>query len=259
MSAAEYVIADPTGNITALVYTPVARPQQAETAEKIMAACRGCEQVGFFEEDGGETGLRMMGGEFCGNACMSFAAVTAARRDLGAAELAVKISGAPEPVPVSVRADGNGYRCTVSMPLPTGCGTVDFGRISAPVVRFPGIAHAVVTDRMPAAMARMLIREWSARVAADAFGIMLYDEKAGTLKPVVYVPSTDTVVEESSCASGTAAVGVWRAVKDGAGAQLSLREPAGELSVEAVYENGRVTGLALTGSVRIIGTGRLET
>ena len=41
MSAAEYVIADPTGNITALVYTPVARPQQAETAEKIMAACRG--------------------------------------------------------------------------------------------------------------------------------------------------------------------------------------------------------------------------
>jgi hypothetical protein len=50
MSAAEYVIADPTGNITALVYTPVARPQQAETAERIMAAYSGCEQVGFIED-----------------------------------------------------------------------------------------------------------------------------------------------------------------------------------------------------------------
>ena len=73
----EYIKTDPTSNITVLVRTPVERAKQPEAAENIMAADRQCEQVGFVEESESGTRLQMMGGEFCGNASMSLAAVMA--------------------------------------------------------------------------------------------------------------------------------------------------------------------------------------
>ena len=75
-----YCILDPTGNITALAESPVAHGDQPAAAEAIMRRHPEVEQVGFvrFGADaaGGLAGeLRMAGGEFCGNASMSAAAL----------------------------------------------------------------------------------------------------------------------------------------------------------------------------------------
>jgi diaminopimelate epimerase len=254
----EYIKTDPTSNITVLVRTPVERAKQPEAAEKIMAADRQCEQVGFIEESESGPRLQMMGGEFCGNASMSLAAVMASEKDADSAVLSFAVSGAETPVTVRVRRAEDGYQGSVEMPLPTEFKKYDFGRYSAQVVRFQGIAHAIVTNAMPVSLAEMLIREWCGRVKSDAFGIMLLDENSSRLTPVVYVPSTDTVVRESSCASGTAAVGAWAALNYGGAVKLVLDEPGGSMSVAAEAENGTVAALTLTGKVKVLETGTLE-
>ena len=79
--------ADPAGNITLLVETPVDPAEYHSVANQLMAIEQfHCEQVGFITEPvmGGGIRLEMMGGEFCGNATMSLGAVLA--RDAGLAD-----------------------------------------------------------------------------------------------------------------------------------------------------------------------------
>ena len=248
MMKLEYIETDPTKNITLLVTTPVPEALQAAAAEELMAQMPECEQVGFVSRSDGVVRLRMMGGEFCGNASLSLAAALAGERGRGG-EFLLSVSGTDGPVRVFVEDAGEGaYTGSVSMPLPREIRTCGFGRMSAPVVFFPGIAHAVVRDRIPVPLAEMLIREWSADLGAGAFGIMLLDEPAGRLTPVVYVRSTDTVVRESSCASGTAACAALEASVRG-NAEMRLTEPGGIMAARASAVNGKVTELELTAGV----------
>ena len=67
-------VADPAGNITIFVTSPVERNLYAKVANELLAIkeFRG-EQVGFIERhEDGSSHMEMMGGEFCGNATRSF-------------------------------------------------------------------------------------------------------------------------------------------------------------------------------------------
>lgn len=237
----EYIIADPTGNITALVLTKVPVPEQPRVAAALMAREKSVEQTGFLRltERGAE--LRMAGGEFCGNATLSAAAVYARERGLAPGEsltLQVRVSGAPEPLDVCVTAlpDG-GFSGTAEMTLPEAVGRktlrLDGRKFLLPCVEFPGITHIIVPGGMDAGEAERAAREWCAELGASALGLMLLDEQARRLRPLVYVPSGDTLFWESSCASGTAAVGAWLFARGGGVCRLTLDEPGGRLSVEA--------------------------
>ncbi|MCA5962637.1 hypothetical protein LC724_22770 [Blautia sp. RD014234] len=67
-------VADPAGNITIFVMTPLERSQYAEAANQLLEQKKyKAEQVGFVEEkEDGTQHMQMMGGEFCGNATRSF-------------------------------------------------------------------------------------------------------------------------------------------------------------------------------------------
>lgn len=248
-----YTVLDPTGNITALVQTPVPRELQPAAARAIMEKDAECEQVGFIEKCAGSERLQMMGGEFCGNAAMSFATLTADRLGLDNLETGVEISGAAEPVPVVVKAEKDFYTGTVSMPLPLEIKALTVDGFSAPAVIFPGIAHAVITGPMDRDRAEKLIRGFADAAKAEAFGMMLLSPDESAVTPLVYVRSTDSAVWESSCASGTAAVGAWASFRSGEDARLTLIEPEGSLKIEAHTDSGKLKGLYLTGEVRIVG------
>ena len=69
------IMADPAGNRTAIVRTPVPADQRAQIAAKILQINDlRAEQVGFETSAlmGGIGRLEMMGGEFCGNAARSY-------------------------------------------------------------------------------------------------------------------------------------------------------------------------------------------
>ena len=247
--AVTYTLLNPTGNMTLLAETPVPEASQALIARKLMALEPETEQVGFVCFDSDSAALRMAGGEFCGNASMSTAVLFAARKALDRAAVSVTVSGTPEPVAVTVEKTGNCWHGEVTMPRPVSVKTERFPDGSEhPVVRLPGITHVILEKEMGQAEAEQLAPVWCRLLRADGLGLMFLDRERGALKPLVYVPETGTLFWESSCASGTTAVGAWLAKESGQAVSLSLKQPGGTLNIAAEPEGK----LILSGTVEIL-------
>ncbi len=265
MKEISYAVMDPTGNITILATAPVPAAAQPDCAARLLAAEPAGEQVGFLSPggDGADLSLRMAGGEFCGNASMSAAALLLIRdgQGSGAASVRLRVSGAAEPVEVRLRREGaDSYRAGVRMPRAKAIAGQAFAfgelRGSLPLVRMEGISHLVITpdscffplkDRP--AQAEKAVRLWCGALRADGLGLMFLEEDA--LTPLVYVPGSGTVFWENSCASGSAAVGMALAARNGEAAELSLSEPGGILRVASDPRSGETW---LFGQVRLTET-----
>lgn len=244
-----YAFMDPTGNMTALVETPVPVEQQKEAADCIMAAEPLCEQVGFLVDapSGCDTAIRMAGGEFCGNAAMCAASLYALRCGIEE-ERALHVSVSGREVEIVVIPSGKGYACCVEMPSPKEIVTVEKAGLTLPVVLGDGIYHAVLLGSVDDSTAETIVRELCTELQAEAMGLMQVDLEAGTMKPLVYVPDAKTLFWENSCGSGTAAVGAYLWKTTGRAAPLSLRQKGGTLCV-AANEAGKIT---LQGTARLV-------
>ena len=242
-----YSIFDPTGNITALVESPVPVAGQPRVAAEIMTLHQAVEQVGFVSRsdvDGVDLELRMAGGEFCGNASLSAAALFCLHE--GDRPVVLQVSGAERPVAVTLRREGDGFLGCMVMPRAAGiqCETFAFGSVQAelPLVRSKGISHLVIEPSSPfyALLNRRedaegAVKRWCEQLGADGLGLMFLsgEKDAWHLTPLVYVPGSDTVFWENSCASGSAAVGMLLASRHSETVELALEEPGGTLRVKS--------------------------
>lgn len=129
---------NPAGNTTILVLDPVAESMHAEVASHLMnPAVLGGEQVGFVTlMTGGPVtaSMRMMGGEFCGNAARSLGAYLASIRHPAMASSKdtgslfqgfIQVQGANEPVLVEAKLNGEEMPYWASCAFP-GVPEVDF-------------------------------------------------------------------------------------------------------------------------------------
>lgn len=257
-----YTKIDPSGNITLIVDSFVPREEQRRIAALLMVRDSEAEQVGFLEvpEDPCcSVRLQMMGGEFCGNATLSAASVVMQQIGLDAGDMLIEVSGSPGPVKVTgVMSAPDRFDGEVDMPLPESiyeCSFLDgFDCHTLPLVRFPGICHAIVSaGTLTREKAEAVIGTWCRQIGSEALGLMFFDKDKNTLTPLVYVESTGTAVWEGSCASGTAAVASYLAELDGEYASVCLFEPRGRLSAEAACSGSQVTSLKLSGSAVIRG------
>ena len=263
----EYRVFDPTGNITALVETQVDPADQPAAASWIMAQNPEVEQVGFVTFAAAGAGapvadvpvsLRMAGGEFCGNATMCSAALYMIVNDMpGEANVKVRVSGTKEPLDVRlVRRDAVSFDAAVTMPPAVGIDELKLSDgmlpgndvLRLPVVRMEGIAHVIIEPdsgffglKDDSALAETLLRGWCGVLGAECLGMMFLDEGKGVraLTPLVYVPGADTMFWENSCASGSAAAGMYLAAKEGKPVDVTFIEPAGSLRVTSDPDIGR--------------------
>ena len=245
-----YALLDPTGNMTLLAETPVPEAAQPLTAKRLMEQEPATEQVGFVSDTDDGIGLRMAGGEFCGNASMSAAVLYLLRKGMDGGEVTVRVSGTPDPVSVTAERlpDGSWQGCVV-MPKPLSVGRERFSDgTKRPVVRFPGITHVILETEMVQTEAERLAPVWCRELESEALGLMFLDRERGILKPLVYVPSADTLFWESSCASGTTAVGAYLAAESGTAVRMPLKQPGGTLEIEA----DPAGKLILKGTVRLV-------
>ena len=257
-----YILADPSGNTTAFVLTPVARERYGPVARQVMAAL-DAEQVAFVHDGR----MDMMGGEFCGNASRSFALWQALHTEdglslrpfTGQQTVTVRVSGAPHPLEVTLRGDGQTLRAAVSMPLPLRVlPLTDPSLGPVTLVEYPGISHLVLEGRAPddgdLAAARALLTALDAD--SGCFGLLYTDSTH--MRPLVYVRDTDTLIWEASCASGTCAVAAARALAQKTDLQLELFQPGGSLTAKAHLQNGQLTALTLGGPVTFPKSGILS-
>ena len=248
-SVLHYSILDPTGNLTALVEDAVETARQPAVAAALMRRHPQVEQVGFLRRlpagEDAQAALRMAGGEFCGNAAMSAAALLLSQRGQAAGEVRLRVSGAAAPVSLRLQAAGAGaYLAGITMPPALEICERDFAfgplRATLPLVRMEGISHLLIGQdcaffallrERPAA--EQAVRKLCEALGADGLGLLFLTGAgdAREMTPLVYVPGSGTCFWESACASGSAAVGMALAKKTGAATALDLREPGGTLRV----------------------------
>lgn len=256
-------VANPAGNITILVKTPVKKEAYAFIAEKLLSAVAGAEQVGFLVPPlcGGDVRIEMMGGEFCGNALRSAAFYDAVENGCwGETKVLTEISGAPQPLPVLVDTGKN--TAMAAMPLPQKAVPASFRESAAEAVFFDGIVHFVTAARIEETAAPEIedyLRLMTKKYNVAAAGLMFYDESSESLRPAVYVAATDTLFFENSCASGSAAVAAVRAIRGTDGFfPLSLKEPGGVIEAAAEKKEGEIISLRIGGRITLSSVMEIE-
>ncbi|MDR1730918.1 MAG: hypothetical protein LBR61_02375 [Synergistaceae bacterium] len=265
----QFVKLSPTQNMTILVETPMDRSLYGRVGAAIMAYENVyAEQVGFLERPAGNAWARlhMSGGEFCGNATMSLAAWLAFQKGYREGEelkIPLEVSGAEEIMECGIRPAGSGYFGTVRMPLPKSMEEIRLptGKTvkTFTAVHMPGITHIIAPLKDmgddPRGMALENVQKWGEALEAPAFGIVLHDAEACRIEPLVCVRETGSLVWERGCGSGTAALGVYEALRTGKSAALRVAQPGGVIEVKADCRDGVIQNLQITGRVDIVARG----
>lgn len=247
----QYLLADPTKNITVLVTTPVSRALQPELASLLLDLEPEAEQVGFVETAAdGQMRLQMMGGEFCGNATRAYAMYVARQRG-GLSEVRLRVSGCDHVVTAAVDLARGAARA--EMPLPRAVRAAEVEGHAGTLVDLAGIAHLVIEGVAPSEdFFRAAEPLFSAIEGLDAYGVIFLDRTSHRMTPLVKVVDTGTLIWEGSCGSGTIAC----AVAESAGLADGLFEqdyfqPAGVVRASIERRGGAVVSAAIGGPVTL--------
>jgi diaminopimelate epimerase len=264
-----FVKLSPTQNMTVLVTSPHSVADYRSIAAQLLSAEHvHAEQVGFVRDAVSavaQVRLHMAGDEFCGNACMALAALTAEALGLGTDDrthVTLEASGADTPLTCRVERRDDGYDCELTMPGPALVEPYLFpGREAdrSALVRYADAVHLVVECRRIDDDLRASAEEVATRLAATeavpVVGVMLYDPTRGELAPLVSVPSLGSTVWERSCGSGTASVGAHLAATAGVPVRTSVHQPGGTMHVRADHGACGVTELRISGLVHVVAEG----
>jgi len=257
----------PGGNTTVLVMDaedlpPETHPALAATLMDPLHL--SAEQVGFVSLEGETPRLDMMGGEFCGNAARSLAAVLALKGLLDYEGL-ISVSGAPEPLAVRVTMNDNTPDAAVSMPVrAAGDCVTDLGPGLA-LVELDGISHLLLDEDEHSCPAQPLaaaarLREAHNLTDREAVGCVWHSGglASPSIRPVVWVRETGTTQLETACGSGTIALAQMLARRQGAPAFCRVLQPSGrhiEARVDYDPETDRFSDAWISGAVQLIAKG----
>ena len=256
MKPVRYVILDPTGNLTALVIEWGGAGDEKEITRRLL---RESEQVAYLDppsEDGALARIRLMGGEFCGNAAMASAGwlVRDCLQNGKEMTVPIEVSGAKGILFCRIRGLENGFEGTVEMPGISEIRRREIGGIPITEVRMEGIVHLIRENPEPMGRetAEALLREYALQNREEAAGFLDRNPETGFMRPLVFVRGSGSMVWETACGSGTAAIGAMEAWRKGSGTVMTrVAQPGGILRAEATAEAGTVTEVRLTGTVRI--------
>ena len=269
-SSLHFVKTNPSGNTTILVLDPVRPEERSALAARLMDKnSLFAEQVAFLDKHPPrfcDIGIAMMGGEFCGNAVRSAAAWLVFDRcrwqpSLQAGYMArfeVSCSGIDRNVLCQVHQKGRSlFDVSAELPLPRSLTEVEAGGYSLCRVELPGIDHYCLSGAgaLSGGEKERLIQDVLSRYPVPdggAAGVLFWD---GThLDPFVYVKGTDTLVHESSCGSGTAAMTACLAFRRKGAVHIDARQAGGMIYGEAEYKDG-ISALRIGGLVEMTAEG----
>lgn len=251
----EYITADPTGNITVLISTPYTAENRKDMISAAFELVPDCEQAGFImSESDDSVSIEMMGYEFCGNATLSASSLRAYRNGAAVGEECVirtNSSGIDETLDVRVRRLED-RRCSDGKLHPVFEGTVRMPEPELstykgwPLVQTDGISHLLIPDEdMSDDEAAELIKAVADELKVAALGIMLYSvsaDAAVSMRPLVYVPASETLVWEHGCATGSTALGYWLDSLDEGNNVIEIHQPGGTMYIRITDGRPFMTG-----------------
>lgn len=257
----DYILADPSGNKTILVLTPVPKDAHSTLAAELLARPDvDAEQVGYVTFDEGKPiRVDMMGGEFCGNASRAAAAYALSCDGKDEGVYGVSCSGCDEILPVKVNhKGGDEYQAFIEMPYPDDVSglLVDVKGVPARFFRvdLPGITHFVhfvdSFQDLDKDVYWQALKDYVDGEDFPAYGLILCDAKTKEMVPAVYVSQTDTLYWENSCGSGSAAVAAALACTTRKKVAAYMKQPGGTIAIAASVDGeGKLEKIFIGGSV----------
>lgn len=244
----DYYLINPTENITLLVVTPVSRELQPLVASRLLHLEKRGEQVGFIEENSKyDISVRMAGGEFCGNAVLSAAALYL-KENPNKNNINICLSGVPVSVKVnSCNENKYGFSAILKNDAVIKRITFDYNEktFNLPIVSLGGISHIIAEKSNLDFPPEKVIKKICKEINESALGIMVFDGESKSLTPLVFVNEGATLYWEKSCASGTAALGAYLFHITGSKIPLDINEPGGQLNITADKDNLILSGNAV--------------
>jgi diaminopimelate epimerase len=258
----QVVVTRPGGNDTALVFDVVDARDYKELNAYIQSKKPEIEQVMFVENEGVSPKGMMAGGEFCGNATRSLGYYLLKGKN---GTIDVSVSGAKTPLSVTVKDKS----ARTQIPIINDAKSVTFLNDTDSLVRLEGITHLVLESgsedaRKIAAVSEVEKQKLMARQLLEkhdlmeqpAAGVMVLSrhQNAFKLLPFVYVKAVDTFYAETACGSGSVAVGLVFAKKQGKPIHdVEIQQPSGQfLMVNVNYKDGSFETASIEGKVEIL-------
>lgn len=248
----QYFRANPAGNITGFVVWPVYPGYRKAYQDAIMKQIDPTvEQVGFISPayEGPPLRLDMTGGEFCANATRAYGLYSATfLEEKGEFNMEVYVSGIDHPV--NVIADTNKNTAYIALEAPSAVHEIELDSKKYKAFELQGITHLIVDDREEDKdFVDKALEKLKSEIDAKAYGVMFYNKEKSELIPYVNVTETNTLFRESSCGSGTAALGYYLSQDNDEFKEL-IKEPNGDL--ELIVEKDQ------EGAVKVLIGGPIE-
>jgi len=171
----------------------------------------------------------------------------------------LEVSGAVKPVDVNI----HDRIVEVEMPVKRDfCNIKDLGENT--LVEIEGISHIIVEGSQPLDVedeVNGLLNQINLE-NLEAAGVMYTNVNADYVDmiPIVWVRETDTLINESGCASGSLCVALWQAQlrKEGE-VRLAIHQPSGSVIDTAIeISEGSIVKATIAGKVEILEDGILS-
>lgn len=232
----------PGGNDQLLIEGVIRKEKRRKINDAMIKKFPNVEQVSFYnyDKENNTAVLELAGGEFCGNATRSLAYLLLQGKK---GKLQIKVSGTTQSLDAGVRIPKTAY---AQMPINQ---IQPLKQLSKNLfqVNLQGIIHLIYTnqpkvktDEALKRFAFKLLQKENLVYSVPAAGVMFLKQYKNyiSLKPIVWVRDIETLLFETACASGTAAVGIWKAfVTNNANKTIDVLQPTGKIIKACVKKN----------------------
>ena len=211
----QITILRPAGNDTALVKGIVEKKLRKKINDTLLRKYPNVEQVGFysFDEKNNLARLEMAGGEFCGNATRSLAYLLLRGKK---GRLRMRVSGTKRLLKTGIKTKNTSF---AQIPIEKSFTSIKQLDKNIYKVELKGITHLVVPfskEKDLKTEGKKLLKQYNLLTTVPASGVMFIKEVKNEIKmePIVWVRDIQTLFYETACASGTTAVGLWKATAE---------------------------------------------
>lgn len=255
----EFTILRPGGNDQMLIKGIIPKEQKRAINDEMIKRYPNVEQVSFYEYNIKKNFaiLELAGGEFCGNATRSLAYLLLKGKR---GELDIEVSGTSEKLKAGVKIKKTAF---AQMPVKK---KQSLKRINKKLFRIDleGITHLVSlesTDTLSSnqlkSRALNILKKENLIYSIAAAGVMFIKEYKGfiELKPIVWVRDIETLLYETACASGTAAVGIYKTNENQKNSnKTKVLQPSGKFITAEVYKE-KSTKVYIDGEIEVLQKG----
>lgn len=252
MKKITYQLYSASGNPTAIIYGFYSRDVKDKINKKIFNSNSLVEQIGYLYEKNGRSYFEMMGNEFSGNGCRAAGYLLLNNKD---GTIKFKTSGIDKEVEVNIKNNNS----TLTLPYSFNKKKIiknDFGFL----IKLFGSYIFVFEEKVNLLKIKAIIKTYQDKKAVGIMFINQLNNKKVVLNPYFYVKETNTLVNETSCGSGSVATGIYLSWKNKQSCKnLEIIQPSKEsIFYSSNYQNNKIKNIKISGPTNKLGNYKIN-